>query len=199
MNTIIKLIQNCVHVYYTLVNLLNLKLHSVQFITRPRISGKLVLRNEGSCSLGKKNVFNCYIANVPGGLNKTSCIRVARNARLEIGDFSGFTNAIVWCDHSIKIGSYCKIGTNTIIRDSDSHSLNYLERRNEVDRDIKVSPIIIGDDVFIGANSIILKGVVIGNRAIVAAGSVVSKSIPEDEIWGGNPARFIKRNQTYIS
>ena len=49
------------------------------------------------------------------------------------------------------------------------------------------------DDVFIGANCYIGKGVIIGDRSIVAAGSVVVKSIPADEIWGGNPAKFIKK------
>jgi acetyltransferase-like isoleucine patch superfamily enzyme len=54
-------------------------------------------------------------------------------------------------------------------------------------------PIVIGDDVFIGANSIVLKGVNIGDRSIIGAGSVVSKNIPADEIWAGNPIKFIKR------
>ena len=58
----------------------------------------------------------------------------------------------------------------------------------------KTSPIVIEDDVFIGANSIICKGVHIGARSIIAAGSVVVKDIPRDEVWGGNPARFIRKN-----
>lgn len=52
----------------------------------------------------------------------------------------------------------------------------------------------IGDDVFIGTNCIILKGVTIGARSIIAAGSVVTKSIPADCIAGGNPAKIIRRN-----
>lgn len=51
----------------------------------------------------------------------------------------------------------------------------------------------ICDDVFIGCRSIILKGVTIGARSIIAAGSVVTKDVPADEIWGGNPAQFIKK------
>ena len=54
-------------------------------------------------------------------------------------------------------------------------------------------PIIVGDDVFVGANSIILKGVIIGARVIIGAGSVVTKNIPSDEIWAGNPAKFIRK------
>lgn len=54
-------------------------------------------------------------------------------------------------------------------------------------------PITVEDDVFVGANCIIGKGVTIGARSIIAAGSVVVKSIPKDEIWGGNPTRFIRK------
>ncbi len=51
----------------------------------------------------------------------------------------------------------------------------------------------IGDNSFIGANTIICNSVTIGNNVIVGAGSIVTKSIPDNEIWGGNPARFIKK------
>jgi acetyltransferase-like isoleucine patch superfamily enzyme len=51
------------------------------------------------------------------------------------------------------------------------------------------SVIVLGDDVWIGANVVVLKGATIGHGAIVAAGSVVSKAIPPFEIWGGVPAR----------
>ena len=54
-------------------------------------------------------------------------------------------------------------------------------------------PVIIGNNVFIGMDSLILKGVTIGDYAIVAARSVVTKSIPAGEVWGGNPAKFIRK------
>lgn len=56
----------------------------------------------------------------------------------------------------------------------------------------KVQPITLGRDVWLGANCVVLKGVNIGDRAIVGAGSVVTKSIPSGEIWAGSPARKIK-------
>lgn len=61
------------------------------------------------------------------------------------------------------------------------------------DNSIKTEPIVIKDGVWIGAHSIILKGVIIGERSVIAADSVVMKSIPNDELWGWNLAEFIKR------
>ena len=81
--------------------------------------------------------------------------------------------------------------------DSNFHSINWIERQNpELDKqNAKSEEINIGNNVFIGARSIICKGVNIGDRSIVAAGSVVVRSIPANEIWGGNPAKFIKKLQ----
>ena len=56
----------------------------------------------------------------------------------------------------------------------------------------KCAPVVIGDDVFVGAKCIILKGVTIGKGAIIGAGSVVTKNIPARQIWAGNPAKFIR-------
>jgi acetyltransferase-like isoleucine patch superfamily enzyme len=78
--------------------------------------------------------------------------------------------------------------------DSNFHALDYNARRiNHGVAMAKSSPIYIGNDVFIGAKTIICKGVNIGDRAIIAAGSVVVKSVPDDEVWGGNPAMFIRK------
>ena len=61
------------------------------------------------------------------------------------------------------------------------------------DTHIKTKPILIKEGAFIGAQSIILKGVTIGKHSVVGAGSVVTKDIPDGEIWGGNPAVFIRK------
>ena len=60
---------------------------------------------------------------------------------------------------------------------------------------IKSKPISIGDNVFIGTNVLILKGVKIGDRSIIGAGSVVTKNIDLNEIWAGNPAMMISMNK----
>ena len=79
--------------------------------------------------------------------------------------------------------------------DSDSHSLNYIDRRDyKLDKkNKKSSEIVIEDDVLIGTRSIILKGVTIGARSIIGAGSIVTQSIPSDSIAGGNPCKVIRK------
>ncbi|MBS1603843.1 MAG: acyltransferase, partial [Bacteroidetes bacterium] len=99
----------------------------------------------------------------------------------------------IYCSEQISIGAHVNCGGNVSIWDTDFHPLDYQERRVHNTEKIFSAPISIGNDVFIGANSIVLKGVSIGDRAIVGAGSVVSRHIPADEIWAGNPIKFIKR------
>ena len=134
------------------------------------------------------------------GCNHGSCLRVDNGASIKIGHSTGLSDVSVWAKESITIGDYVTIGAETIINDSNSHCLNYMERRLEHHRgvdwqkiNIAKAPIVIEDDVFIGARCIINKGVRIGKRAVIAAGSVVTKSVPADEVWGGNPAKFIKK------
>lgn len=96
------------------------------------------------------------------------------------------------CAESIMIGSHVLIGAGCLITDSNHHSLDWKERCLKGDKNIKNAPIKICDYVFIGAKSIVLKGVTIGEKSIIAAGSVVVNDIPANCIAGGNPCRVIK-------
>ena len=77
--------------------------------------------------------------------------------------------------------------------DTDFHSIYYEERIQKPDPGIKSKPILIKEGAFIGAHSIILKGVTVGKHSVIGAGSVVTKDIPDNEVWAGNPAHFIKK------
>ena len=123
-----------------------------------------------------------------------SRICVAEGARLKIGKSSGMTNTTIQCYQNITIGDYVNIGAGCLIMDSNFHSTDWHDRMDRrKDTSMKINaPVHIGDAVFIGARSIICKGVTIGDHAMIAAGSVVVKDVPADEVWGGNPARFIK-------
>ena len=158
------------------------------------IPSLLINRNSGKVSFGNNVIFNAYT----GHSWYCKCkILVEENACLSIGNNSGMNGAMIYASEKIIIGCNVKIGGGSRIFDTNFHSIDYLERRKvETDKFMtKHKPVIIGDDVFIGANCIICKGVTIGDRSIIAAGSVVVKSVPSDEMWGGNPAKFLKKNE----
>lgn len=134
--------------------------------------------------------------------NIKAMIFLEPEATLTIGDDTGLSSPCVWAHNSITIGNHVKVGGDCIILDSDCHNLDWRIRRStELDEYMRSidgatansAPVIIEDDVLIGTRCIILKGVTIGARSIIAAGSVVTKSIPADCIAGGNPARVIRR------
>lgn len=104
-----------------------------------------------------------------------------------------FQTALSFAKKHIKIGSNVRLGGNTCIYDTDFHSLNLEKRISANDDDIRSIDVEIKDGAFIGAHSIILKGVTIGENSIIGAGSVVAKNIPDNEVWAGNPVRFIKK------
>lgn len=115
---------------------------------------------------------------------------------ISIGDNVGMSSTAIVCHKEIRIGNNVRIGGNTVIYDTDFHNLDN-NKRIAIQEDISTvgkKAVIIEDDVFIGAHSIILKGVTIGHSSIIGAGSIVTKSIPANQIWAGNPAHFIKFN-----
>ena len=91
------------------------------------------------------------------------------------------------CLDEITIGDFCNIANNVVIVDH-----NHKYNNTGVIEGYELSPIHIGNRVWIGANVTILKGVTIGEGAIISAGAVVNKDVPPYEIWGGVPARKIK-------
>ncbi|MDP9080667.1 MAG: acyltransferase [Bacteroidota bacterium] len=109
----------------------------------------------------------------------------------------------IWSGDKIVIGDDVLISHNVNIIDTNSHEINYLERAAGFFQiitsghpnkavNVNTAPIIIGDNAWINFNSIILKGVTIGNGAIIAAGSVVTKDVPPFALVGGSPAKIIK-------
>ena len=116
-------------------------------------------------------------------------LKVLENAHLIIGDRVFLNhNCSITCAKKIEIGSGCNIANNVVIID---HDHNFGEQG--VVEGLDSSAVKIGNNVWIGANVVILKGVTIGNGSIVAAGSVVRNNIPPYELWGGVPAKKIKR------
>lgn len=130
----------------------------------------------------------------PIGRNQPCVISVSKEGCLTIGDRVGMSSASIVCAKHVTILDDVKIGGGVAIYDTDFHSLKVIDRMGgKLDKEnAKSEPIIINKGAFVGAHSIILKGVSIGENSIIGAGSVVTKSVPSNEIWAGNPARFIR-------
>lgn len=149
----------------------------------------------GKCVIGDNCSMNNNLRGNPIGRVRRCVLFVDNGAELIIGENVGMSSTALVAKKSIRIGNNVKLGGGVCVYDTDFHSLDAEDRR---DRQLDITgtrhkAVVIGDDVFIGAHSTILKGVTIGNNAIVGACSVVTKDIPANEIWGGNPACFIRR------
>ena len=114
---------------------------------------------------------------------------VGHGAKITIGDDVGMSGCTLSAATSITIGSHVLIGSGCLITDSDAHPIDPDERRRGGGGLSK--PIVIEDDVFVGARAIILKGVTIGKGSVVGAGAVVAKSVPPYSIVVGNPAKVL--------
>ena len=143
--------------------------------------------------IGNNFRMNNNQLNNPIGYFKRCTFVVHPNAEIRIGNNVGISQSAIVSHCSVVIGDNVDIGGGCVIYTSDFHSLDWRIRSTKEDQmNKKNAPVVIKDNVFIGAQSIILKGVIIGENSIVGAGSVVAKSIPANQIWAGNPARFIR-------
>ena len=157
------------------------------------IKGRIHRRGRGQVTIGDRVVINSSKhSNLLGGCDYTT-LCVQQGGEIIIGDDVGISNACLVCCQKIVIGNHAMIGADCKLYDTDFHSLDP-ECRGKGDLDVgKCAPIVIEEKAFIGAHSIILKGVHIGKCSVIGAGSVVAKDIPDHEVWAGNPARFIRK------
>jgi acetyltransferase-like isoleucine patch superfamily enzyme len=150
------------------------------------LGGSFVIGNNFEMNNGKKY-------NNIGRQHQCSFV-IGGKGQLIIGNNVRISSTSIVCHKKIRIGDNVKIGGNVVIYDTDFHTLDAKLRIN-VESDINNSAqqeVNIKNNVFIGAHSTILKGVEIGENSIIGACSVVTKSIPDNQIWGGNPARLIR-------
>jgi acetyltransferase-like isoleucine patch superfamily enzyme len=112
-------------------------------------------------------------------------------AEIRIGADCGLTGTTLVAAERIAIGNRVLIGANTSIVDTDFHPISPQQRR-EAPSVGRSRPVVIHDDVFVGMNCLILKGVTIGAGSVVGAGSVISHDVPPRAIVAGNPARVVR-------
>ena len=117
------------------------------------------------------------------------------HARIELVGQNGVSGSAICAASRIFLGSHSIVGVGCRLYDTDFHPVNAALRRTvtrEDDPTIRTAPITVGEDVWIGANSLVLKGVTIGDAAIVAAGAVVTREVGTGEVVGGNPAHLLR-------
>lgn len=148
---------------------------------------RVILKNKGKIILGNNVNLNSY---PDGDLYKTGLITYLPDSKIIIGNNCNLNGTMIHSNISVKIGNHCMFGPGTKIIDNDSHriSIDISERRKPPVR----KPIEIGDNVWVGMNSLILKGVKINDNSVVAAYSVVTKDVPKNVLIAGNPAKIIK-------
>lgn len=177
---------------YPRINRMILKSHGVVFGKNIQIPSKVLwLIRGGRITIGD----NFYLSSVNGvnpiASNLQADVYVEPGAALTIGNNVGMSSTRLWIHESVRIGNNVKIGGCVLITDTDAHPMDYVVRRSS-NEGTKSAPVVIEDDVWVGAHCIILKGVTIGARSIIGAGSVVTNSIPVDCVAAGNPCRVIK-------
>lgn len=162
---------------------------SSKFIGAPVIT----MAPDSSIEIGQNCVFISNNETALGANHEVIIRTLNSGAEIKIGGDSGFSGVTICAAKQVLIGMRCLVGANVSIYDTDFHAIGSIGRRyNNNKDDILVGSVMIGNDVFIGANSIIMKGVSIGNNSIIGAGSVVTKNIPANVIAAGNPAKIIR-------
>lgn len=137
--------------------------------------------------IGKNSSFRSSPASNLVGINRPCAISThSKSAKIIIGERCGFSGTIIGAYNQITIGNHVLFGANTTITDFDWHPI----QKNGITEMVS-APIIIEDNVWLGMNTTVLKGVSIGQNAIIGANSVVTKSIPANAIAAGNPAKVL--------
>ena len=201
---LLRIVHFIVHLSHVIIRNVN------YYIYKNRITsnGKFNI-NLGGAILGMQSKDQVVVGKY---FNLQGWIMVLPNAHIKIGDYTTIgpkTIIDVW--KNVEIGSYCMISAEVRIQDNNSHSIYAQDRLTDIlgaadvtggkginhTNDVRKA-IKIGDHVWIGRRVTILKGVTIGDRSVIATGTIVSKDVPADCVFAGNPGRVVKEIENNI-
>ncbi len=181
-----------------------MRMTKVEYGKKLLLKGVPVIFNKGGSRLkiGRNvTIKSSFLSNLVGLYSRTVIVTRAPGAVIEIGDNVGISGATIYARKGIYIGENTLIGGNCKILDNDFHPID-TEKRLKLLQDarggdtadlIPAKEIRIGKNCFLGCNSIILKGTVLGDNCVVGAGAVVSGKFEDGCVIAGNPARVIRK------
>ena len=186
-----------------------MKMTKTKYGKKLLLKGVPVIFNKGGATLKIGNhvtIKSSFLSNLVGLYSRTIIVTRAPGAVIEIGDNVGISGATIYARQGIYIGENTCVGGNCKILDNDFHPIDVEERLrllNDVHGGdaadlIPTREIHIGKNCFLGCNSIVLKGTVLGDGCVVGAGAVVSGKFEDNCVIAGNPARVIKKLENRI-
>ena len=168
--------------------------HGIWWRPRWRIYGMpIIQRFRGSrIELGEGALLRSWPTSNPLAPNHRVVLATrSAEARIQVGRDVGMSGATIVAAERIEIGDRVFVGSNATIVDTDFHPLDPATRQRDVLAG-EHRPVVLEDEVFVGMNSLILKGVRVGRGAVIGAGSVVTQDVPPGAVVAGNPARFTR-------
>ena len=151
-------------------------------------------RGSAKIEIGNNVVILNKLSENPAGItHPTVLAAIWPGAHLKIGNNVSMSGAILYCSKEIIVEDHVGFGAGAKVYDTDFHAVNALKRRERKIEDIKRASVHICQDVWIGSNATILKGVTIGARSVVGANAVVTKNVPSDVVVAGIPAKVVKK------
>ena len=157
------------------------------------LGAPLIQRYSGSSiQIGDRVILRSWVSSNPvAPYHPVFLSTRSEEAEIILGEDVGITGGSIIAHRRVEIGNRVLVGSNCLITDTDFHPLDKKNRFHDP-KNITSSPVTIADDVFIGTQSILLKGTEIGAGSIIGAGSVVSGNIPANVVAAGNPAVVIR-------
>jgi acetyltransferase-like isoleucine patch superfamily enzyme len=168
--------------------------HGASVGRRLRVRGPLLLRchRTARVRIGDDCRIQSGFQGNPVGGGSHMALWVGPGGHLTVGDRVGLSNSTIVCMSSVSIEDEVFLGGGSRVYDTDFHSLDAGDRSRPGNPGARRAPVTIGRRAFVGGHSTLLKGVTIGDEAVIGAGSVVRSDVPPRQVWAGNPAAFLR-------